>query len=44
MARILHSKNLSYQKPEGKAREYDEKKVRDWVQNTLPDIKKVGTD
>jgi transposase len=44
VARILGSLKLSYQKPEGKAREYDEKKVRDWVRNTLPDIKKVGRD
>lgn len=44
VARILGSLNLSYQKPEGKAREYDEKKVRDWVRNTLPDIKKVERD
>jgi transposase len=44
VARILGSMNLSYQKPEGKAREYDEKKVRDWVRNTLPDIKKVARD
>lgn len=44
VARILGSMNFSYQKPEGKAREYDEKKVREWVRNTLPDIKKVGRD
>lgn len=44
VARILNSLNLSYQKPEGKAREFDEKKVRDWVRNILPDIKKVGGD
>jgi transposase len=44
VARILGSLKLSYQKPEGKAREYDEKKVRDWVRNTLPDIKKDGRD
>ena len=44
VARILDSINFSYQKPEGKAREYDEKKVRDWVKNTLSDIKKVGRD
>ena len=42
VARILGSMNFSYQKPEGKAREYDEKKVREWVKNTLSDIKKVG--
>jgi transposase len=41
VARILGSLNLSYQKPEGKAREFDEEKVRDWVRNTLPDIKKA---
>lgn len=44
VARILGSLKLSYQKPEGKAREYDEKKVREWVKDTLPSIKKVGTD
>lgn len=44
VARILNSLNFSWQKPEGKAREYDEKKVRDWVRNVLPDIKKVGRD
>lgn len=40
VARILNSLNQSYQKPEGKAREFNEKKVRGWVRNTLPDIKK----
>jgi transposase len=44
VARILGSMNFSYQKPEGKAREYDEKKVREWVKTVLPSIKKVGTD
>lgn len=44
VARILGSLKLSYQKPEGKAREYDEKKVRDWVRNILQDIKKDGRD
>ncbi|MGH9919623.1 MAG: winged helix-turn-helix domain-containing protein [Nitrososphaerales archaeon] len=42
VSRILHSMNLSWQKAEGVARERDEAKVRDWVQNVLPDIKKVG--
>jgi len=40
VARILHSLNQSWKKWEGKAREYDEEKVKDWVQNTLPEIKK----
>ena len=39
--RILHSMGLSWQKAEGVARERDEAKVKDWVQNTLPDIKKA---
>ena len=33
--------NFSSQKVEGGARERDEKKVRDWVLDTLPDIKKA---
>lgn len=41
VARILNSLRQSYKKPEGKAREFDEKRVRDWVKNTLPDIKKA---
>jgi len=40
--RILHSMNLSWQKVEGVARERDEAKIKDWVQNVLPDIKKPG--
>ncbi|MDG6995454.1 MAG: winged helix-turn-helix domain-containing protein [Nitrososphaerota archaeon] len=36
VARILHSLNLSWKKPDGQAREFDEEKVSDWVQNTLP--------
>ncbi len=42
VSRILRSMNLSWQKAEGVARERDETKVRDWVQNTLPHIKKAG--
>jgi transposase len=42
VSRILHSLNLSWQKAEGTARERDEAKVRDWVRNVLPDIKKAG--
>jgi len=38
--RILHSMGLSWQKAEGVARERDE--AKEWVQNTLPDIKKGG--
>jgi putative transposase len=38
--KILHSMNFSSQKTEGWAREHDEKNVKDWVRNTLPDIKK----
>lgn len=44
VSRILNSLNFSWQKPEGVAREFDEKKVRDWVRNILPDIKKAGGD
>lgn len=39
--KILHGMNFSSQKAEGSAREYDERKVRDWVRNVLPDIKKA---
>jgi putative transposase len=38
--KILHGMDFSSQKTEGRAREYDEKKVRDWARNVLPDIKK----
>lgn len=38
--KILHGMNFSSQKAEGWAREHNEKKVRNWVKNTLPDIKK----
>ncbi|MHB8568498.1 MAG: helix-turn-helix domain-containing protein [Nitrososphaerales archaeon] len=40
VARILHSLNQSWKKPDGEAREFDEEKVRGWVQNMLPEIKK----
>jgi putative transposase len=42
VSKLLHSLNLSWQKAEGVARERDETKVRDWVHNALPDIKKDG--
>lgn len=42
--KILHGMNFSSQKAEGWAREYDEEKVKDWVRNTLPDIKKARGD
>jgi transposase len=42
VSKILGSLGLSWQKAEGVARERDEAKVRDWVQNTLPHIKKAG--
>ena len=42
--RILHSLNLSWHKPQGVARERDEKKVRSWVKNVVPDIKKAEGD
>jgi putative transposase len=42
VSKILGSLGLSWQKAEGVARERDEAKVKDWVQNTLPDIKKGG--
>lgn len=42
--RILGSMSLSWQKVESTARERDEGKVRDWVQHTLPDIKKADRD
>jgi putative transposase len=38
--KILHSLNLSWQKPKKEARERDEEQVRNWVQNVLPQIKK----
>ncbi|MDG7044145.1 MAG: winged helix-turn-helix domain-containing protein [Nitrososphaerota archaeon] len=40
VVRILHSPNFSWQKPEGVAREHDEEKVREWVKDELPKIKK----
>jgi transposase len=42
VSKILGSLGLSWQKVESVARERDETKVRDWVQNVLPDIKKAG--
>ncbi|MDH2901045.1 MAG: winged helix-turn-helix domain-containing protein, partial [archaeon] len=36
VAKILHSLNLSWQKPKKEARERDEGEVRNWVQNVLP--------
>jgi putative transposase len=39
--KILHGMDFSSQKAEGWAREHDERKVRDWVRDTLPDIKKA---
>jgi transposase len=42
VSKILGSLGLSWQKAEGVARERDEAKVKDWVRNTLPDIKKAG--
>ena len=42
VGKILHGMNFSSQKAEGWAREHDEKEVRDWVRDTLPDIKKAG--
>jgi len=42
VSRILGSLGLSWQKAEGVARERDEAKARDWVRDTLPDIKKAG--
>lgn len=38
--RILHKLGLSWQKPEGVAREFDEGKVKEWVLDVLPKIKK----
>ena len=42
--KILHGMDFSSQKTEGWAREHDEEKVKDWVRNTLPDIKKARGD
>ena len=39
VGKILHGMNFSSQKAEGWAREHDEKKVRGWVRDTLPDKK-----
>ena len=38
--KILHGMDFSSQKAEGWAREHDEEKVRGWVRNTIPDVKK----
>jgi putative transposase len=38
--KILHGMEFSSQKAEGWAREHDEEKVKSWVRETLPDIKK----
>jgi hypothetical protein len=40
--KVLGSLDLSWQKAEGVARERDETKVKDGVQNTHPDIKKLA--
>jgi transposase len=40
VSKILHSMRLSWQKAEGVARERDEAKVKEWVRETLPEIKK----
>ena len=40
VSKILHSMSLSWQKAEGVARERDEAKVKQWVRETLPEIKK----
>ena len=40
VAKILHSLNLSWQKPKKEARERDEGEVRNWVENVLPQVKK----
>jgi putative transposase len=42
--KILHGMDFSSQKAEGWAREHDEEKVREWVRDVLPDIKKAGRD
>jgi transposase len=39
--KILHSLDLSWQKPKKQARERDEENVRSWVLNVLPQIKKT---
>ena len=44
VGKILHSLRLSWHKPQGTARERDDKKVRSWVRNVVPDIKKAGGD
>lgn len=44
VGRILHSLNLTWHKPQGTARERDEEKVRSWVKNVVPDIKKAEGD
>jgi transposase len=38
--KILHGMDFSCQKAEGWAREHDEEKVREWVRDTLPEVKK----
>lgn len=38
--RILHKLGFSWQKPEGAAREFDEDRVKEWVVDVLPKIKK----
>ena len=37
---LRNSLNFSPQKPEGIARQRDEKKRRNWVKNVLPEVKK----
>ena len=44
VSKILHSMSLSWQKAEGVARERDEAKVKEWVHETLPEIKKADRD
>lgn len=44
VGKILHSLNLSWHKPQGIARERDEKEVRNWVRNVVLHIKKAEGD
>jgi transposase len=41
IGRLLHQMGWSHQKPERRAAQRDEKKIRDWVENDWPRVKKT---
>lgn len=41
VSKLLHQWGFSYQKPEKKHTRRDEKKIADWLSETIPDLKKT---